>query len=311
MQRSATATGLQVPPLRSGGKRRSKAPLRLLAKDRGQDAVKRAPDKAFNRLLAQYGLLETLPAIGQPEADPAPAHPYIAMDMSLCVHCDRCIRICEEVEGQFVWKAIGRGSQRRIVAGMDETMLQSVCVSCGACVDTCPTGALEDRRLLELGQPDAWTRTTCSYCGTGCEMEVGTLEGSIVTVRPVLDGPANHGYLCIKGRFGTGFNHAPDRILHPLVRREGEWVCVSWEEALNVAAGALNASLQAGGPDNVAVLASSRATNEACYLAQKLARVVLGTNSVDCCARVCHAPSAAGLDLVFGTGAASSSFEDI
>lgn len=280
--------------------------LRLLAGERGRDAVERDPDKPFNHLLARYGLVEELRPTHTPDPEPGPRHPYIAVDMALCVHCDRCIRICEEVQGQFVWKAAYRGAQRRIVAEADRALMETACVACGACVDTCPSGALEDRRVLELGRPERWTRTTCPYCGTGCEFDLGTLGGRIVTVKPALEGRANRGHLCVKGRFGLGYVEAEDRILHPMIRRDGEWVRVPWEEALDAAANALHRM-----PESVMVLASSRATNEANYLAQKFARVVLGTNNVDCCARVCHAPTAAGLGFAFGTGAATSAFEDI
>lgn len=285
--------------------------LRLLAKERGRDAVARDPDKPFHALLARYGLVDRLPERHVPEPEPGPRHPYIAVDMGLCVHCDRCVRICAEVQGQFIWKAAHRGTRRRIVAEADQALMETACVSCGACVDTCPSGALEDRRVLEQGRAERWTRTTCPYCGVGCELDVGTREGRIVTVKPSLQGLANRGHLCVKGRFGLGYVEAPDRVLHPMVRRAGAWMRVSWDEALDAAAAALRGALEGGGPEAVAVLASSRATNEACYMAQKLARVVLGTHSVDCCARVCHAPSAAGLGQAFGTGAATSAFDDI
>ena len=190
-------------------------------------------------------------------------------------------------------------------------MLESSCVSCGACQDTCPTGAIEDVSLIEFGNPTDWTRTTCPYCGTGCELAVGVKDDRIVQVRPVLDSPVSKGHLCVKGRYGTGFVDAPDRVHRPMVRWHGEWMQVSWEDALEEAAASLHRVRDAYGPQALGVLGSARATNEESYLVQKLARVALGTNSVDCCARVCHGPSAAGLGLVFGTGAATNGFDDI
>ena len=245
------------------------------------------------------------------------SHPLIHVDLNRCIKCWRCVRICAEVQGQFVWQIDGRGEGSRVAVD-GGALGDSPCVSCGACVDTCPTDALEDRNLLDTGDgrgaaaPSRWTRTTCPYCGVGCEMLVGTHEGRVVTVRPALDAPVNRGHLCVKGRYGHGFVHAADRRHHPLVRDpEGQWRQVSFEEAVTVAANGLRDALEEGGSGAVGVLGSARATNEDNYLVQKLARAVLGTNNVDCCARVCHAPSAAGLKAVFGTGAATSSFNDI
>lgn len=240
------------------------------------------------------------------------SHPYIHVDMSRCILCYRCVRICDEVQGQHVWSVRGRGANTRIVPD-GPTLGQSSCVSCGACVDTCPTSALEDKSVMTLGEPTAWTRTTCPYCGTGCEMNVGTRDDRITCVRPVLDAPVSKGHLCVKGRYAFDFVDAPDRITSPMVRESAsaEWRCVSWPEAMDLAATRLRNILDRHGSGAVGVLGSARATNEENYLAQKFARVVLGTNNVDCCARVCHAPSAAALGQVFGAGAATSSFDDI
>jgi formate dehydrogenase major subunit len=184
-------------------------------------------------------------------------------------------------------------------------------VACGACVDTCPTGALEDKALVSAAAPTTWTRTTCPYCAVGCQMDVGTRDGRIVAVTPAPDAPANRGHLCVKGRYGHEFVTAPDRVTRPLVREDGTWREVSWDEAIGTAADQLARALEAGGPAAVGVLGSARVTNEENYLTQKLARAVLGTNNIDCCARVCHAPSAAALGTMLGTGAATSSFADI
>lgn len=282
--------------------------LAMLARDYPASAVDAQPDRPFHRWLRHYGVK----AGGA--ADPLrldATHPYIRVDMSQCIDCYRCVRICEEVQGQFVWKAVERGGSTHVAPGLADSLLKSACVSCGACADTCPTGALDDAAFLLSGVPDHWTRTTCPYCGTGCELEVGVKEGRITGIRPVLDSPVSHGHLCVKGRYGTGFVEAPDRVLRPAIRRDGAWVDVSWDEALDEAAAAIRRIKEMHGPDALGFLGSSRATNEDSYLVQKLARIVAGTNNVDCCARVCHAPSAAGLGQVFGTGAATNSFEDI
>jgi formate dehydrogenase major subunit len=282
--------------------------LGLLAADYPATAVAATPDEPFHRLLTAHGVeAATAPA-------PAPtddSHPLIRVDLAQCISCWRCVRICEEVQGQFVWRIAGRGADSHIVPDSGARFADSSCVSCGACVDTCPTGALEDKELLGAASPTAWTRTTCPYCGVGCELQVGTRDDHIVTVVPAHDALVNKGHLCVKGRYAHGFVDAGDRQTEPMIRDGDTWRIVSWDEAISAAAAALRTAVDAHGPGSVGVLASARATNEDNYLLQKLARVALGTNNVDGCARVCHAPSAVGLNTMLGTGAASSSFDDI
>jgi len=305
--------------------------LQMLAEDYPQDAVERWPEKQFHRWLRHYQIpaaadVRRLPSqIGNQKSGIAidqslltsaatkfhdTTHPYLAADLSRCIDCFRCVRICKEVQGQFVWHVTGRGHDARIVPD-GPTLLESSCVSCGACVDTCPTGALEDQSVLQRGIPTNWTRTTCPYCGVGCEMNVGTRDDRIVQVKPVLDAPVNKGHLCVKGRYAFDFTHASDRVTDPMIREAGEWRKVSWTEAIECVATNFRRVVEETGPDSIGVLASARGTNEENYLAQKFARVVLGTNNVDCCARVCHAPTAAGMKQTLGTGAATNSFDDI
>ncbi len=299
--------------------------LEMLARDYPPEAVQQWPDKPFHRLLRQYHVCPgtdgnklpgdarhpfTCVSTSHTEVFHDGTHPYLAADFSRCIHCLRCVRICADVQGQFVWHAFGRGAHTHILPD-GPSLLASPCVSCGACVDTCPSGALEDQSILRLGEPERWTRTTCPYCGTGCELLVGTQGSRIVQVKPVLDAPVSKGHLCVKGRYAFDFTHAADRITEPMIRRNGAWQKVSWPEVVNYVAGRLSAILAWDGPDSIGVLGSARGTNEENYLAQKFARVVLGTNNVDCCARVCHAPTAAGMKATLGTGAATNCFDDI
>ncbi len=284
--------------------------LRLLARQYPAAAVSRFPEKEFHRYLRNYAIEGD--CLGAQDAELLDeAHPYIHVDMSRCVYCYRCVRICDEVQGQFVWQVWNRGDQTRIKPDSGTTLRESSCVSCGACVDACPSGALEDKSILARGLPTAWTKTTCPYCGTGCEMEVGVREGRIVSVKPAMDAPVNRGHLCVKGRYAFDFVQAADRITEPMIREAGHWRPVSWEEAIAFTAGELKRILDRSGPDSIGVLGSARATNEENYLTQKFARVAIGTNNVDCCARVCHAPTAAAMKLMLGTGAATNSFHDI
>ena len=287
-----------------------KGVLSLLAHRYPREALQQAPNKTFHGYLNLYGLLDEVsgPTDSRLIDD---SHPYIHVDMNRCIYCYRCVRICEELQGQFVWQVWNRGAETRIVPDSGTNLRESSCVSCGACVDTCPTGALEDKTILSLGTPTAWTKTTCAYCGTGCEMNVGTRDGTIVSIRPALEAPVSKGHLCVKGRYAYNYISATDRITEPLIREKGNWTKVSWQEAIDFSAAELKRILSQYGPQSVGVLGSARATNEENYLAQKFARAVLATNNVDCCARVCHAPTAAAMKMMLGTGAATNSLDDI
>jgi len=285
--------------------------LRMLAQDHPADVFRKFPDKEFHRRAAHYGLSETDFDGGHRAELRDDSHPYIHVDMSQCILCYRCVRICEEVQGQFVWQVVNRGHETRIVPDSQTTLRASSCVSCGACVDTCPTGALEDKSVLARGAPTRWTRTTCPYCGTGCEMNVGSREGKLVTITPALDAPVSRGHLCVKGRYAFDFVDASERVTEPLLRKNGNWEQVSWDEAISFVARRLERIASETGPESIGVLGSARGTNEENYLAQKFARLVIGTNNVDCCARVCHTPTAAALKVMLGAGAATNSYEDI
>ena len=309
--------------------------LKMLAQHHPVDGLRQFPEKEFYRYALHYRLSDADFNGTHDSHLLDDSHPFIHVDMSQCVVCYRCVRICEEVQGQFVWQVLNRGHETRIVPDSGTTLRESSCVGCGACVDTCPTGALEDKSILARGVPTAWTRTTCPYCGTGCEMSVGTREirvgesaseedisesrtscqlvpqTQIVSIKPVLDAPVSRGHLCVKGRYAFDFVSANDRITEPMIRKNGEWHRVTWDEAISFTASRLQHIARQYGPDSIAILGSARGTNEENYLAQKFARVVIGTNNVDCCARVCHTPTAAAMKLMLGMGAATNSYDDI
>jgi formate dehydrogenase major subunit len=287
-----------------------RAILELLAWRYPADALHEQPQKPFHDHVRALGLESSLRQGPSEAALRDRSHPYIAVDMNRCIDCSRCVRICDQLQGQSVWHVRDRGRDTRIRPD-GPTLLDSSCVGCGACVDTCPTGALEDATVLEWGSASSWTRTTCPYCGVGCEMSVGTRDGRIVSVKPVLDAPVSRGHLCVKGRYAFGFVDAADRVTTPLIRDGEGWRAVSWDEAYRFVATRLRTLIEAHGADSIGILGSARATNEDNYVAQKFARVVVGTNNVDCCARVCHAPSAAGLKRTLGAGLSTNSFEDI
>lgn len=283
--------------------------LRLQAANYPAAAVDRAPDMQFHHWLRHYGVAAQGDGADKHFTDTT--HPYLHVDMARCITCSRCVRICDNLQGQFAWRVWNRGDATRILPNNGGSLLESGCVSCGACADTCPTGAIEDRSVLEHGTPEKWTRTTCPYCGTGCEMLVGTRGDRIVQVKPVVDSPVSKGHLCVKGRYAFGFTHASDRVREPMIRIGSEWLTATWDEADEFVASRLHDILGTHGPQSVGMLGSARGTNEDNYVAQKFARVVLGTNNIDCCARVCHAPTAVAMKRMLGTGAATNSFDDI
>ena len=151
---------------------------------------------------------------------------------------------------------------RFLVPDSGTTLNESTCIACGACVDTCPTGALEDKSVLERGTAVTWTKTVCPYCGTGCEMNVGVRDDRVVEVKPAMDSPVNRGHLCVKGRYAFDFIDAGDRVTTPMIRRADGWEEVSWKEAIEFTAKRKSQIQKSNGPDSVAVLGSARATKE-------------------------------------------------
>jgi len=239
------------------------------------------------------------------------SHPYMVSDLSKCINCYRCVRACDEVQGQFVLSMAGRGFDSRIIKGLDESFEDSPCVSCGACSQACPTAAISDVFQSKSIANTQKTRTVCNYCGVGCNLEVATMGGEIKGIQAPYDAEVNHGHTCLKGRYAFKFYNHPDRIKSPMIKRNGSFEEVSWDEAYDYIATKFNYYRDEFGPDSLAGISSARCTNEENYLMQKFFRVVIGTNNIDGCARVCHSPTALGMQRTFGTGAATNSVEDL
>lgn len=233
------------------------------------------------------------------------SNPFFTRDLSKCVLCDKCVRVCNEVQGLGALDVLRDGMWSKIITSEgDIPIIESTCESCGLCVAKCPTGALVAK---DFRWPAQQIKTICPYCGVGCGIHLGIRANEVVSVSGDCESPVNRGRLCVKGQFGLDFINHPDRLTSPLIRRNGELVEATWDEALNLVAKELT---QYKGSE-VAVMSSAKCTNEENYLIQKLARVVLNTNNVDHCARLCHSPSVAGLVQSFGGGAMTNSIDEI
>ncbi|OPY90769.1 MAG: putative formate dehydrogenase [Syntrophus sp. PtaU1.Bin208] len=214
----------------------------------------------------------------------------IVRDMNKCVLCGLCVRACNEIQVNLVLDYTGRGSYSKVGPPFGLRYEESNCVFCGECVRVCPVGALYEKQGRFRGRFKdlAKVRTTCSYCGVGCQMDVCTKDDKIIKVTTDRDGmPApNFGSLCIKGRFGYDYVQHPDRLTKPLIRRDGQLKETTWEEAIAFVAEKLNSIKEEHGADAIAGLASARCTNEENYIFQKFLRAMVGTNNVDHCARL-------------------------
>lgn len=239
------------------------------------------------------------------------SHPYMTSDLSKCINCYRCVRACDEVQGEFVLSMAGRGFDAHIVKGANQSFFESECVSCGACAQACPTSAISDIFQSKAIVATEKTRTVCTYCGVGCNLEVSTQGNEILSIRAPYDAEVNHGHTCLKGRYAFQFYDHEERLRSPMIKRNGVFENVSWDEVYDYMAEKFTTIKQEYGPDAIAGISSSRTTNEENYLMQKFIRAVVGTNNIDGCARVCHSPTALGMQRTFGTGAATNSIEDL
>ncbi|MBI5136739.1 MAG: formate dehydrogenase subunit alpha [Nitrospirae bacterium] len=263
----------------------------------------------LERLAGALGI--PLPAPGPPPAVDR-AHPAIHFSLAACIQCGRCGRACGEIQGHGVITWQGRAARRRLAFSGTDSLAGSACVACGQCVASCPTGALS-AAVAPLPRMTAVT-TVCPYCGVGCQVTCHVGGGAIRQVTSPPDSPANHGRLCVKGRFGLDFQHHPGRLTTPLVRRDGvTGPCgpdgfrpATWDAALDLAATRLLEAARRHGGGAVGGLGSAKCTNEDNYLFQKWLRAGLGTHNVDHCARLCHSSSVVALQAMLGSGAATN-----
>ena len=253
-----------------------------------------------------------------------PSHPAMAVNLDACIHCNLCVRACREIQVNDVIGMAHRGADSKIVFDFDDPMGDSSCVACGECVQACPTGALMPTDGVGKIEPDKQVDSVCPYCGVGCQITYNIKEGEILSVTGREEGPANHGRLCVKGRFGFDYVKHPHRLTKPLIRKEGvpreaayeidpanpltHFREASWEEALDTAAAGLVRLRDNDGPQSLAGFGSAKGSNEEAYLFQKLVRAGFGTNNVDHCTRLCHASSVAALMETINSGAVTAPF---
>ena len=267
-----------------------KLTLELLLSDHSLDCMtcEKAGDCKLQDYAYEFGISESSFVGEQHDYPIDTSNPFIIRDYNKCILCGRCVAACSEIQVTEALDRMNRGFDTKVVAGVDQPLQDSACVFCGRCVSVCPVGALTEKQAFGKGRE--WdmkkVRTICNYCGCGCTIELNIKDGKIIKVTNAEDSPVGAGSLCVKGKFGWDFIQNEERLKTPLIKENGEFREASWDEALNLVAAKFSEIKGEYGGNSVAVLSSAKCSNEENYLIQKFARVVIGTNNVDHCARL-------------------------
>jgi formate dehydrogenase major subunit len=324
--------GMKVKTDTDRAKTARKMVAELLLTDQPAIEVAHDPDSELWQIVNQQkleaGRFPKRDAIEVPPPDRS--HVAMAVNLDACIQCNLCVRACREVQVNDVIGMAGRGHHEKIVFDIDDPMGASTCVACGECVQACPTGALMPSTMVDdnnvyLGKPDRTVDSVCPYCGVGCQLTYQIKDDKIVAVEGK-NGPANMNRLCVKGRFGFDYVANPQRLMKPMIRKDGvpkvphenidpsnPWTHfreATWEEALDRAAAGLVKIRDRDGPDALAGFGSAKGSNEEAYLFQKLVRTGFGTNNVDHCTRLCHASSVSALLEGVGSAAVTATFNE-
>lgn len=300
------AAGMEVRTQSPDIEQARKVSLELLLADHPLDCLVCAKNQQceLQTLAAEFGI-DRIRFRKTRESRPIDeSNPFFTYNPNKCITCSRCVRTCRELQGLGAIEMINRGVRTVVGCANGVPWVESSCESCGECIVRCPTGALADR---PHPQPIKNIKSTCAFCGTGCGIVLGVRGNEIVSVAGDRTSPVNEGRLCVKGRYGNAFVNSPQRLTTPLIKRNGKFEEASWDEALDLVA----RKFAEYRGDSFAAIGNARGSNEENYLMQKFTRAVMGTNNVDNCARLCHAPTVTGLSQAFGSSAGTNPLSDL
>ena len=324
--------GMKVKTATERAKTARRMVAELLVTDQPAIEIAHDPESEFWKTAKRQGVKAGRFPKREKIAVPAPdrSHPAMAVNLDACIQCNLCVRACREVQVNDVIGMAGRGHTEKIVFDFDDPMGASTCVACGECVQACPTGALMPSTLVDAKNvrtefPDREVNSVCPYCGVGCQLTYQIKNDRLISVVG-RDGPANQNRLCVKGRFGFDYVSNPQRLMKPMVRKDGvkksaddlvdpanpftHFREATWEEAMERAASGLKKIRDRDGSRALAGFGSAKGSNEEAYLFQKLVRTGFGSNNVDHCTRLCHASSVAALLEGVGSAAVTATFNE-
>ncbi|MDW8056574.1 MAG: formate dehydrogenase subunit alpha [Elusimicrobiota bacterium] len=292
-----------------------KITLELLISDHPLDCIicEKSGECLLEKYAYEYGIKETKLTGEKSKRTQKDGTPFIIRDYNKCILCGMCVRVCSEIVSSDAIDYKNRGFNVEIISGFDEPLKDTECSFCGNCIEVCPVGALREISAERKGRSWEYKKveSVCPYCGVGCGVVVYVKDNQIVKIKGQKDSPVNKGFLCIKGKFGFDYVHSESRLKTPLIKQNGKFIETSWQEAVEVIYQKLKFYKETYGADSIAAIASAKCTNEENYLFQKFFRVVIKTNNIDHCARLCHAPSVVALNETLGSAAMSNSLEEI